>query len=196
MEPEGSLPHSQAPSTCPCPDPDQSGPYSPSHSFKIHFNITLPSTPGSSRWSLSLKSPPPYQNAVCTSPIFHTYHMPHPIHSSLFDRPISTHTHTHIHTCIYIYIHTHMYIHILLNARTEVAAWFSMHYLLTVTCRVWQMRGAYKDWFRRPEYKTQSEIPWTNTQENNIKMSLKETGRGCVDGIHLAQTSDVLFGIR
>jgi len=27
MEPEGSLPHSQVPVTCPCPEPDGSSPY-------------------------------------------------------------------------------------------------------------------------------------------------------------------------
>jgi hypothetical protein len=27
MEPEGSLPHSQVPDTCPYPQPDQSSPY-------------------------------------------------------------------------------------------------------------------------------------------------------------------------
>jgi len=29
MEPKGSLPHSQVPATCPCPEPDQSSPWSP-----------------------------------------------------------------------------------------------------------------------------------------------------------------------
>jgi hypothetical protein len=38
----------------------------PSHFLKVYFNIIIPSTPGSSKCSPSLRSP--YQDPVCTSP--------------------------------------------------------------------------------------------------------------------------------
>jgi hypothetical protein len=44
--------------------------------LKIHFNIILPSTPGS-----------PHENPVCTSLSPHTCCMPRPSYSSRFDHP-------------------------------------------------------------------------------------------------------------
>jgi hypothetical protein len=40
MEPEGSLPQSQMPATCPYPEPDQS------QLTEVNLNIIIPSTPG------------------------------------------------------------------------------------------------------------------------------------------------------
>jgi hypothetical protein len=52
MEPEGSLPCSQEPSTGLHSEPDQSNPYHPILS-EIHFNTVHPPTSWSSQWSLS-----------------------------------------------------------------------------------------------------------------------------------------------
>jgi hypothetical protein len=54
---------------------------SPMHFSKIHFNVIFLSTPGSSKWSTSLRSP--HQNPVCTPALSHTFHMPRRSHSFL-----------------------------------------------------------------------------------------------------------------
>ena len=78
MEPEGSLPQSQVHATCPYPVTD------PVHALTSHFlkillniillNIILPSMPGSSKWSFSLRFP--HQNTVYNSALPHTCYMP------------------------------------------------------------------------------------------------------------------------
>jgi hypothetical protein len=76
MEPEGSLPHSQVPATCPYPELPQSSPCPPptSYFFKIHLNIIHPSTPGPPEWSLSFMFP--HLNSVQASPLNHPSYMP------------------------------------------------------------------------------------------------------------------------
>ena len=74
MEPEGSLPHSQVPATCPYPEPARSSPYPQTHFLKIHVNIILPSTPRSPKLSLSIRFP--HKNPVYASPPPYVLHSP------------------------------------------------------------------------------------------------------------------------
>ena len=86
MESEGSLSPLQVTATCPHRQPDQSSPCPPSYFLKIHLNITIPSKPGSSKWSLSLRFP--HQNPVCISLLPHTCYKSRPSHSSWFDHRV------------------------------------------------------------------------------------------------------------
>jgi len=85
MEAEGSLPCSQEPVTCLCPETDQSSLWPPSHFLRIHLNIILPSMPGSTKWFFL--SGFHYQNHVSNSPLPHTCYTPRSSHSSKFDHP-------------------------------------------------------------------------------------------------------------
>jgi hypothetical protein len=71
----------------PAPIPSQIDPVHTltSHLLRIHLSIILPSTPGSSKWSLSLRFP--HQSPVYASPLPHTRYVLHPSHSSLFYHP-------------------------------------------------------------------------------------------------------------
>jgi hypothetical protein len=71
MEPERHLPRSQVPAACTHRESDES---SPTDLCKTYFNIMLPPTSGSYKWSISLRFPNP--NLVCTSPFPHTCHLP------------------------------------------------------------------------------------------------------------------------
>jgi hypothetical protein len=74
MEPDGSLPSSQEPSTGPYPEPDQFNPYHPILSM-IHFNSVHPPTSWSSYWSLSFWLS---QYPICIPLLPHSCYMPCP----------------------------------------------------------------------------------------------------------------------
>jgi hypothetical protein len=69
------------------PEPDRASPCSPSSPSrfsKVRFNITLPTTPGSSKWSPSFRLL--HWNSVRTSSLPHTYYMPCPSKSTWLDK--------------------------------------------------------------------------------------------------------------
>ena len=80
MEPEGSLPHSQAFTNCTYPGPAQSSPYTHINLLEIRPNI-YPSTPKSSQWSLSIRFP--HQDPIY--PLFSPIRATCPAHLILLD---------------------------------------------------------------------------------------------------------------
>jgi len=74
MEHEGSLPRLQETAPCSHSEPDQSSPLPTSNFVKIHFNIILPSIPGSPKWSLSLRFR--HQYILYDSPLSHMRYIP------------------------------------------------------------------------------------------------------------------------
>jgi hypothetical protein len=89
MEPEDSSPHSHMPATCPHPEPARSSTRPSIPFLTIHLNIIILSTPGSSKWSCSLRFH--HKNPVYASPFRHTCYMPRPAHSSQFSHPHNFH---------------------------------------------------------------------------------------------------------
>ena len=69
--------------TSACHLPQQYIPSSPSHFFKIHFKIILPSIPLSSKWYIFIGFS--HQNHLCNSSVPHPCHMRLLSHPSCFD---------------------------------------------------------------------------------------------------------------
>ena len=61
MAPEGPLPHSQEPATCPYPKADQSSHALPSYFLRIHLSIILPAACYNPTSVMSHKNP----NKIC-----------------------------------------------------------------------------------------------------------------------------------
>ena len=59
-----------------------------SHFLKVHLYIILPSTPESSKWSVSFRFP--HRNPAYYPPVHNTCYMPRPSHSSRFYHPNNT----------------------------------------------------------------------------------------------------------
>lgn len=84
MKPYGSLPCSQKPGCCPCPELDQSIlPYPICWSYVVGVNILFPATPRSFMGFF----PSYFPTKPCNAPLLslHTCHMSRPPHSSSFD---------------------------------------------------------------------------------------------------------------
>lgn len=80
MEPESSIPHSLAPSSFPYPEQDQSRPASSTQFSNIRFNIIIPYTPRSSKWSLSIR----FLQQTLYLFLFSVIHTTYPIHLHVF----------------------------------------------------------------------------------------------------------------
>ena len=73
MEPKGSLPHLQVPAMCPILSHLDPVHTTTSNFLKIHLNVILPFRPGSSKWALSLRIPPPKTCIHLISPVHATF---------------------------------------------------------------------------------------------------------------------------
>jgi hypothetical protein len=72
VKPVISLPYSQEPDIEPYPESVESSPHIITP-YLIHFNIVLPNTPWSSKWSVPFRFPD--QNCLCISHVSHAYRM-------------------------------------------------------------------------------------------------------------------------
>ena len=105
MEHKDSLPHLQEPVNSPNPEPDQPSPFTPSHSLRIHFNIILSFTPGTSKWYISPTFP--HENPTCTYLLLHTCYMLRlPYFSRFITRIILDEYYRSLNTPLCIFLHS------------------------------------------------------------------------------------------
>ena len=103
MKPGGSLPHSRVPAICPIPsriDPVHAPTF---HFLMIHLNIILIPTPGSPKWSPSLRFR--HQNPVYTSPLPHRATCPANLILNFITRTIAGKQHRSIRSSLFSFLH-------------------------------------------------------------------------------------------
>ena len=146
MEPEGSLPHSQIPATCPYSKPARSSSYP---------HILLPGDPSqyyppiySSVFQVVSFLQVSHQNSVYASPLPHTRYMSRPSHSSRFYHP------NNIGVCVSS-LWQRLAIRVVLAARTmwqglprrQLATYAQRH---TKVCLIWLLYTVSEVLFRLP----------------------------------------------
>jgi hypothetical protein len=150
MEPEGLSPSTKQSATCPYPEPDQSSLRRPPHRSESQCYMIRPSTPGSFKWSPSLRFP--HYSPVCTSPLPHTCHMSCPSQPSWLDHPNEIRSTEHKAPCYAVF--STLLLPVLLS--TLFSKTFSLH-------RIWLYA-----WANLSVYPRQfNSYPNFNTMESN-----------------------------
>ena len=138
MEPECSLPHSQAPTSCPNLSHINPAHALTSHFLKIRFNIISPSTPGSSKSSLSLRFP--HQNPVYTCTLLiRAAHPALPILLNLITRTTLCEGYSSLSSSLHIFQHSPVSLSLLgpnILLSTLFSNTLSLHSSLNVSAKV------------------------------------------------------------
>jgi hypothetical protein len=125
----------------------------PSYVLHFHFNIILPSPPGSLKWLPSLRSP--HQNPVCTSLYSHTCYMPRPSPSSRLRLQIKIKLKLFIsqgnqlHVSAKIYSHDQAYYEN--NKKTFTAAFLLLVFVISLMMAIYFSRNMHLFSFRNKQ---------------------------------------------